>query len=68
MSKEFFESKWERLKNDMDELIPEHMHGAVERYLKDGIEPGDFLLAVLLEEIIINEIAKSFIEMVKGKK
>lgn len=27
--------------------IPEHMHGAVLRYLTDGIEPGDFLSAVL---------------------
>lgn len=30
-----------------DELIPSHMHGGLYRYLVSGIEPGDFLMAVL---------------------
>lgn len=29
------------------ELIPVHMHGGLERYLEAGILPGDFLTAVL---------------------
>lgn len=29
------------------EYLPEHMHGAVERYLFHRIEPGSFLCAVL---------------------
>ncbi len=29
------------------ELIPEHMHGALKRYIEDGILPGGFLTAVL---------------------
>lgn len=30
-----------------NELIPEHMHGALKRYIDDGILPGGFLSAVL---------------------
>lgn len=28
-------------------LIPEHMHGGVYRYVMHGVEPGDFLCALL---------------------
>lgn len=28
-------------------LIPEHMHGAVYRYVMHGAQPGDFLCAIL---------------------
>lgn len=30
-----------------NELIPEHMHGGLKRYIENGIEPGSFLMAVL---------------------
>lgn len=31
--------------------IPEHMHGAVERYVNSGIPPGSFLEAVLANDL-----------------
>ena len=33
------------------DLVPEHMWGAVERYLLDGIPPGHFLTAVLSNDL-----------------
>lgn len=33
-------------------LIPEHMHGAVERYLEKGIPGGSFLTAVLANDLM----------------
>ena len=33
------------------DLIPDHMHGAVIRYVEDGIEPGGFLEAVLCNDL-----------------
>lgn len=30
--------------------IPEHMRGGIERYVRAGIRPGDFLLAVFRDE------------------
>lgn len=35
--------------------LPEHIQGAVKRYVKHGIIPGDFLQAV-----ICNDLAESF--------
>lgn len=34
------------------ERIPEHMHSAVTDYLKRGLEPGDFLRAVLENDLV----------------
>lgn len=31
--------------------IAEHLHGGLERYLKDGIRPGGFLLAILMNDL-----------------
>jgi len=36
-------------------LIPPHMHGAIRRYLENGIVPGSFLTAV-----ICNQLKESF--------
>ena len=33
------------------DLIPDHMHDAVIRYVEDGIEPGGFLEAVLCNDL-----------------
>lgn len=33
------------------DLIPDHMHDAVRRYVEDGIEPGSFLEAVLCNDL-----------------
>lgn len=30
-----------------DELVPEHMHEALKRYINEGLLPGSFLTAVL---------------------
>jgi hypothetical protein len=40
---------WEDiLENGLEDLeIPEHMHGAVLRYILDGLDPGHFLSAVI---------------------
>lgn len=32
-------------------LIPEHMHGGMLRYIEKGIRPGDFLTAVLSNDL-----------------
>ena len=32
--------------------LPEHMQGAVRRYLNDGIMPGDFLTAALSNDLV----------------
>lgn len=32
-------------------IIPEHMRGAMKRYLEDGIPPGSFLQAVLCNDL-----------------
>lgn len=32
-------------------LIPSHMHGAIERYIVQGIPPGSFLTAVLSNDL-----------------
>lgn len=32
-------------------MIPEHMHGAIKRYVEDGIPPGSFLEAVLCNDL-----------------
>jgi hypothetical protein len=32
-------------------MLPEHMKGAMKRYLEDGIEPGGFLYAVLTNDL-----------------
>ena len=41
--------------NDFDYVdvstLPEHMQGAVRRYLNDGIMPGDFLATVLENDL-----------------
>ena len=34
------------------ELIPEHMQEGVKRYLEEGIMPGDFLQAVLENNLV----------------
>lgn len=31
--------------------IPEHMHDGIALYLSDGIEPGSFLLSVLMNDL-----------------
>ncbi len=31
--------------------IPPHLHGGLERYLKDRIPPGDFLLSILRNDL-----------------
>lgn len=36
-------------------LLPEHIRGGVQRYIEDGILPGDFLKAV-----ICNDLRESF--------
>ena len=36
-------------------LLPEHIRGGVQRYIEDGIPPGDFLTAV-----IRNDLRESF--------
>lgn len=33
-------------------LVPEHMRGAIERYLNHGIEPGGFMMAVLCNDLV----------------
>lgn len=33
-------------------LVPEHMHEAVERYIEYGIPPGNFLEAVLANDLL----------------
>lgn len=33
-------------------IIPEHMHGAVSRYVMHGISPGQFLTAVLSNDLM----------------
>ena len=33
------------------EKLPEHMRGAMQRYIEDGIEPGSFLEAVLCNDL-----------------
>jgi len=42
--------------NDFDYVdvsaLPEHMRGAVKRYLNDGIMPGDFLTAALHNDLV----------------
>ena len=37
------------------ERIPEHLRGGMQRYIEKGIEPGDFLTAV-----ICNDLKESF--------
>lgn len=34
------------------DIIPEYMHGAVARYVVHGIEPGDFLGAVIENDLM----------------
>jgi hypothetical protein len=36
-------------------MVPEHMQGAIRRYIEKGIPPGDFLTAVLS-----NNLSESF--------
>ena len=31
--------------------VPAHMHGAIDRYIEKGIPPGDFLIAVLKNDL-----------------
>lgn len=38
-------------KEMLEELIPEHMQGAVTRWLENGLEPGSFLSAVLRNDL-----------------
>ena len=33
-------------------LLPPHMHGAMKRYIEQGIEPGSFLVAVLSNDMM----------------
>ena len=33
-------------------LIPEHMRSGVKRYLENGIRPGDFLIAILENNLV----------------
>ena len=33
------------------QAIPEYMHGAIERYIEQRIAPGDFLMAVLCNNL-----------------
>ena len=35
------------------EMIPEHMQGAVKRYVEEGIHPGDFLTSVIEHELFV---------------
>lgn len=32
-------------------MLPERMHGAIQRYLENGIPPGDFLTAVICNDL-----------------
>lgn len=32
--------------------LPPHMHGAIQRYIDNGIEPGSFLKAVLSNDLV----------------
>lgn len=32
-------------------MVPSHMHGAVERYVENGIPPGSFLTAILSNDL-----------------
>jgi len=41
-------SNWEAGIN----IIPYHMHDGVRRYIKDGIEPGDFLSLILKNDFV----------------
>lgn len=41
----------ERIENAMQEMIPGHMHGAVRRYVDQGLPPGGFLTAVLCHDL-----------------
>jgi hypothetical protein len=38
-------------KSKMKELVPEHMHGGLARYIDSGIMPGSFLSAVLTNDL-----------------
>ena len=47
-----FEKNRNQLYQKLEELgIPSHMHGAMVRYLVDHIAPGDFLQAVLENDL-----------------
>lgn len=35
----------------LNELVPEHLHGALKRYIVEGIDPGGFLFAVLTNDL-----------------
>lgn len=35
----------------VDPMLPEHMQGAMKRYLENGIEPGGFLYAILTNDL-----------------
>jgi len=35
----------------MNNRIPDHMVGAIERWIEHGIPPGDFLMAVLCNDL-----------------
>lgn len=37
--------------NNNKQMLPEHMVGAMHRYLFDNIEPGSFLMAVLCNDL-----------------
>lgn len=40
-----------RAMNAMQELIPAHMHSSLVRYFERGCRPGDFLTAVLANDL-----------------
>lgn len=42
---------WQLPDDEGWQLLPEHMRGAVERYLSDGIPPGGFLEAVICNDL-----------------
>lgn len=41
----------EALQQGLNRHIPWHMHGAVKRYIMDGVQPGSFLTAVLENDL-----------------
>jgi len=37
---------------NIDERVPEHLRGGLQRYIEQGIKPGDFLTAVLENDLM----------------
>jgi len=43
----------QELRQSLDEYgVPDHMHGGITRYILQGIPPGDFLTAVICNDLM----------------